>query len=1009
MANFILNPKTVTVPNVKDAYAGKKLSTGSYLSLLRDAVEGQNDPTKVMEATVEADRLKYFADQAGIPNIYKSQNEQQKKDYAALLVHTQQDIDVAQQQKGGKLTQDREGSDHPAQHAAARDHASAQRVESAGSWIPGHNTYQQTSAAIRCRRARPGRRRDRMASCTLRMGRMISGWCRSERCKTDQRRSAVQRPCTARLSKFVPIDSGQPAEPPAANLRQSIAYGVQQNPDEHAKLLKQQQLTGMTPEAAAPFVQQTQQAIDVESLNPEQMVSSHPRTAAWATNPDNAAVSGAEDLHRLMRIEQHAATMRAYTPSWQDKISDAAQNAYEFLGGSGSLKQRVFDYPLVRMGVGALRGTEELAGNAASFAGLHGNNPTGLNVLQRSARSLEPFNFGEDETGLDKLAANIGPMVPAVIASGGTSLLARTLGLSDKAAKVLAGLSVGGMFTADQGGKTFNAMKDQGASDYDARLAANRVAAITAPANALFGATDLVPLLRDNPFLASIGLGGATGASGQFAQNVVTGRPKTEGLASAALEGAAVQGGMHLGMGFMESMGEAVNEVEASKLRLRSQEKFQEAVGKIFQGDESLRIPAQEFVNYFVDKDIDPAEMANRVGVKNLTEAAAAGSDLEIPKENYFAKLDPEHQRGLLQDVVDPSTNMTTRQAAEGRQELDEWISGGGVEKLQGDFAAADAETQATPEWQKVYGDLKQRYVDAGESETAADSYAQLQANAISNLAKRAGLKPDELLALHNPKVVAGVSPDEVLHQGPVDSPEFKQWFGESKVTDEDGNPQVVYHGTGKSFDRFDLGEAGNGRGAAGEKAIFFSRDVETANHSAEVMGADGEGAQVMPAYLRMENPFVSKMKAYNSAVMVKEIAKAKRLGHDGIEFPNLNTVGESGTVAVFSPEQVKSATGNRGTFDRNDANILHQDAPEGSRGWFKVLPDGRYEIGKTKLGDFSTFIHEPAHAYLELFRELTQREGASDELKKGLRQNRRVAGHDSGRRLQERIHARAA
>jgi hypothetical protein len=572
----------------------------------------------------------------------------------------------------------------------------------------------------------------------------------------------------ARLLEVRPDRLRAPAEPPAANLRQSIAYGVQQNPDEHAKLLKQQQLTGMTPEAAAPFVQQTQQAIDVESLNPEQMVSSHPRTAAWATNPDNAAVSGAEDLHRLTRIEQHAATMRAYTPSWQDKISDAAQNAYEFLGGSGSLKQRVFDYPLVRMGVGALRGTEELAGNAASFAGLHGNNATGLNVLQRSARSLEPFNFGEDETGLDKLAANIGPMVPAVIASGGTSLLARTLGLSDKAAKVLAGLSVGGMFTADQGGKTFNAMKDQGASDYDARLAANRVAAITAPANALFGATDLVPLLRDNPFLTSIGLGGVTGASGQFAQNVVTGRPKTEGLASAAIEGAAVQGGMHLGMGFMESMGEAVNEVEASKLRLRSQEKFEEAVGNIFQGDESLRIPAQEFVNYFVDKDIDPAEMANRVGVKNLTEAAAAGSDLEIPKENYFAKLDPEHQRGLLQDVVDPSTNMTTRQATEGRQELEDWISGGGVEKLQGDFAAADAETQATPEWQKVYGDLKQRYVDAGESETAADSYAQLQANAISNLAKRAGLKADELLALHNPKVVAGEAGAGTLFQSPV-------------------------------------------------------------------------------------------------------------------------------------------------------------------------------------------------------------------------------------------------
>jgi len=57
---------------------------------------------------------------------------------------------------------------------------------------------------------------------------------------------------------------------------------------------------------------------------------------------------------------------------------------------------------------------------------------------------------------------------------------------------------------------------------------------------------------------------------------------------------------MHLGTEFLESMGAAIGEVEASKLRMRSQEKFQDAVEHIFQGDQSLRIPAQEFVNYFV-------------------------------------------------------------------------------------------------------------------------------------------------------------------------------------------------------------------------------------------------------------------------------------------------------------------------------------------------------------------------------------------------------------------------
>lgn len=104
-ANFILDPKSVTVGNVKDAYTEKRLSNGSYYSLLKEATDNEKDPGKVIDASVEADRLKYFADQAGVPNMYTAQNQDQKRDYAALLVRTQQEIDQAQQQKQGKLTQ----------------------------------------------------------------------------------------------------------------------------------------------------------------------------------------------------------------------------------------------------------------------------------------------------------------------------------------------------------------------------------------------------------------------------------------------------------------------------------------------------------------------------------------------------------------------------------------------------------------------------------------------------------------------------------------------------------------------------------------------------------------------------------------------------------------------------------------------------------------------------------------------------------------------------------------
>jgi hypothetical protein len=244
---------------------------------------------------------------------------------------------------------------------------------------------------------------------------------------------------------------------------------------------------------------------------------------------------------------------------------------------------------------------------------------------------------------------------------------------------------------------------------------------------------------------------GMTLADNAIARGYDPDRSLTEGLPQSIATMAASEG--------VGTLGHIADAVEASRLRKRAPQVFQDFLRAHFEGDASLRVSAQDFVNYFAGKDIDPAVMANRVGVANLTEAAAAGSDLEIPKANFFGKLDPEHQKGLLPDIVDPATEMTSRQAEAGRKELEEWVTSGGPEKLQAEYAQADAETQATPEWKQVYGELKQRYVDAGETDAAADSYATLQANAISNLARKAGLKADELLALHNPNVTAGEAP----------------------------------------------------------------------------------------------------------------------------------------------------------------------------------------------------------------------------------------------------------
>ena len=137
--------------------------------------------------------------------------------------------------------------------------------------------------------------------------------------------------------------------------------------------------------------------------------------------------------------------------------------------------------------------------------------------------------------------------------------------------------------------------------------------------------------------------------------------------------------------------------------------KFQEALQTIFQGDDSLRIPVQQFNDYFNGKSMDPAAVAGEIGASNYADVAATpGGYVEVPVENFLGKLDPEHQQGLLPDVVDPASGLTLRE----HQGLQQWRAQAGPAELQAELTQSDPETVATPEWQMVQEDPQQQ--DAG-------------------------------------------------------------------------------------------------------------------------------------------------------------------------------------------------------------------------------------------------------------------------------------------------------
>jgi len=151
---------------------------------------------------------------------------------------------------------------------------------------------------------------------------------------------------------------------------------------------------------------------------------------------------------------------------------------------------------------------------------------------------------------------------------------------------------------------------------------------------------------------------------------------------------------------------------------------------------------------------------------------------------------------------------------------------------------------------------------------------------------------------------------DERGALGITDTPEFRNFFGQSKVVDAEGKPMVLYHGTRGDFSEFAPSSGGElGRG------IYLADDPLPAEGAAARQRGDG-GESVMPVYVKMERPFHATER---EQVRGLGPTKLQAMGYDGIIYEPPH--GDRQYV-VFNPEQIKSATGNRGTFDPTSANI---------------------------------------------------------------------------------------
>ena len=130
-------------------------------------------------------------------------------------------------------------------------------------------------------------------------------------------------------------------------------------------------------------------------------------------------------------------------------------------------------------------------------------------------------------------------------------------------------------------------------------------------------------------------------------------------------------------------------------------------------------------------------------------------------------------------------------------------------------------------------------------------------------------------------------------------------------LLDQDGTPKVFYHGTDTSFTVFDIGEVREREGS-----FFFAENKEDAAAYGEKMLEVYLSAEKLADYVSQPAEF------YRLRNKREQVAYLKKRGYDGW-YADMDS-GGWGEVSVFSPEQIKSATDNIGTFDRTDPDIRH-------------------------------------------------------------------------------------
>lgn len=487
--------------------------------------------------------------------------------------------------------------------------------------------------------------------------------------------------------------------------------------------------------------------------------------------------------------------------------------------------------------------------------------------------------------------------------------------------------------------------------------------------------------------LARIGIASAAEGGQEFSENVLhdllvksminpshkvdLGESMDEGGVGAAVGGivrTVVEAGLHIktrgdrgikqaeeGAAFLEGLNKLA---AADKVLARDPETFEAFVAHAAEGApvQDVFISAQTLQQSGIVEQL--AAVSPAVAAQ-YNQALQTGGDVRIPVAEYTARIAPTEMAPSLLD------HLKTEPEGMSRAEAQEYMQSGQAQELEAEVERVLAEkegdgtfkqsTEAVRSTIKEQLDLAARFTPQ-----VNDAYASMVGNFYAVMGAKIGITPEEMFKRYPLKIGAeGVDGPQFDQSGKLvtDTPNFKNWFGESKVVGSDGAPIVVYHGSPDARFVDDDGvfatmkdrmlKWGNTpeskRDAKETRAFFFTSSKAVANTYADDNRAfDYQNAEagVIPTYVSIKNPLVFDAKGAHWREAQKQISKddfikqAKKGGHDGVIIKNVRdsydsmTTGKdpkSDVIVAFESNQIKHAERNNGQFDANDPNILHQ------------------------------------------------------------------------------------